>query len=673
VNYVRRNVFFRRGEPSPRTPAAYRGEPSPRTPAAGRGKVVAAGLAGTLALGAAAALGAGALPASAAATSHARAAAGDPTEIASTNPNAYGELRSPPKPPSGHPVEPSDYKAPKAVIRKLDGALTSKGAQVTPPSEAKTWGASGAATTLVLYDTTNTYGWLGELYAIGAGNLATHFGTVTAEPVVDYVAGQVNDYTATIYLGSTYNEPIPAAFLNDVLTTTHQVVWVGDNIWQLSGTEGSTTDEDFQANYGWDPALSYFDTVDNVASVTYKSQEFTRSLANTAGILAPDVTNASAVSVLATANCSDSSGNPLACNEIAQVNDATSFPWALHSGNLMYIGEIPFSYMTPTDRYIAFSDLLFDAIDPTATASHLALVRLEDISAESSPADLEEFAAYLKSVNVPFSMAVIPQYLDPNGFYNNGVPVSESLSQSTAMVAALKVAVADGGTIVQHGYTHQYSNVDNPYDGVTADDFEFYRAQCAPTDTPPYTFATGTCPNTDYVIETGPLPGDSQAWAESRVLTGRAQFALAGLPTPTIWTTPHYAASAVDYAGIDQVYSTRYEQELFFGGELTGGAIDYSHVFGQYFPYEVHDLYGSTIIPENLNDYEPTEQNNNPPRTAQDIINEAQLNSAVTQGVASFFIHSDYDPLSALEQIVQGIQAEGYTFVSPATLMADNG
>ena len=46
---------------------------------------------------------------------------------------------------------------------------------------------------------------------------------------------------------------------------------------------------------------------------------------------------------------------------------------------------------------------------------------------------------------------------------------------------------------------------------------------------------------------------------------------------------------------------------------------------------------------------------------------------AVTQGVASFFIHPDYDPLSALEQIVQGIKAEGYTFVSPQTLIADNG
>ena len=129
----------------------------------------------------------------------------------------------------------------------------------------------------------------------------------------------------------------------------------------------------------------------------------------------------------------------------------------------------------------------------------------------------------------------------------------------------------------------------------------------------------------------------------------------------------------MDYAGIDQTYKIRYDEELFFGGQLTGGAINYSHVFGQFFPYEVHDLYGSTIIPENLGDYEPVAEYGNATRDAQDIINEAQQNLAVTQGVASFFIHSDYDPISVLEQVVTGLKALGYTFVSPSTLVSSNG
>ncbi len=595
-------------------------------------------------------------------------------------------LPSPPRPPAGAPKQRAGYKAPTVrPIRRGPGVVTTaagSGAHsaelaaanrpaVSPPPQAKTWGASGSATTLVVYDTTNTWGWLGELYAIGGGNLATHFGQVTAEPVVDYVAGQVNSYTTTIYIGSTYNEPIPQSFLNDVLSTTKPVIWAGDNIWQLTGASGSAADTAFEAAYGWDPSTSYFDTTDTIPSVSYKSQTFNRNTANTGGVLAPHITTASQVSVLGSANCTTSAGTATNCNSIAQ-STGTSFPWAIRSSNLMYIGEVPLSYISPTDRYIAFADLLFDDLAPTATPSHEAMVRLEDLSGESSAANLTTWANYLKSQGVPFSMAVIPQYLDPNGYYNNGVPVSETLAQSPTMVTALKTATADGGTIIEHGYTHQYSNIANPFSGVTGDDFEFYRTQCSTTQTAPYNYVA-PCSNSDYVIEEGPVPGDSQAWAAGRVTTGRALFGAAGLATPTIWETPHYAASAADYAGINQTYKTKYEEELFFGGELSGGAINYSHVFGQFFPYEVHDLYGATVIPENLGDYEPVAEFGNGTRTAQDIINEAQQNLAVTQGVASFFIHSDYDPISVLQQVITGLKAQGYTFVSPSTLLSTNG
>ena len=551
-----------------------------------------------------------------------------------------------------------------------DGSRDSRRAGRRPAPAGQDLGATGSATTLVVYDSTNTWGWLGELYAIGGGNLATHFGKVTAEPVVDYVSGQVGSYTATIYIGSTYNEPIPQTFLNDVLATTRPVMWAGDNIWQLTGASGSAADTAFMAAYGWDPSTSYFDTVDTVASVGYKSQALTRNTLNTGGILAPHITTASQVSVLASANCS-SGGTATTCNSIAQ-STGTTFPWAIRSSNFMYIGEVPLSYISLTDRYLAFADLLFGDLDPTATPSHEALIRIEDISPNSSASNLTTWANYLKSQGVPFSVATIPDYQDPAGFYNNGVPVSQTLAQVPAMVSALKTAVTDGGTIIQHGYTHQFSNVANPFSGVTGDDFEFYRVQCSTTQTPPYNFVS-PCTNGDFVIEEGPVASDSQSWAAGRVTTGRALFSAAGLSRPTIWETPHYAGSAADYAGIGQTYPTKYEEELFFGGQLAGGAINYSHVFGQFFPYEVHDVYGATVVPENLGDYEPVAAFGNPPRLAQDIINEGQQNLAVTQGVASFFIHSDYDPLSALQQVVTGLKALGYTFVSPATLISTNG
>jgi len=590
-------------------------------------------------------------------------------------------LPAPPKPPAGRPTEPYSYRSPNVLLlaaarqaivkaRQAVGGLLAgptTGSAGTPPtpSQAVTWGGTGSASALVVYDTTNTWGFLGELYAMASGNLASHFGKVTAEPVVDYVSGQVNNYTATIYLGSTYNEPIPAAFLNDVLSTTHPVIWAGDNVWQLTGSEGSAADAAFKTVYGWDPANSYFDSTDNPLTVSYKGETFTRNANNGANVLAPDLTSPSLVSVLARANCTDSGGQPVNCASIAQTT-GTSFPWAIRSSNLTYVGEIPFSYMNETDRYVAFSDLLFPALGPTVTPSHVALVRLEDVGPTSSPAQLNAITSYLSSQGVPFSINVIPQYLDPNGYYNNGVPVSESIGQSPSVVTALRNAQAHGGTLIQEGYTHQYSNIANPYDGVSGDDAEFYRAQCATTQNPPYTF-DAPCQNSDWVTWQGPLPGDSQLWALGRVLAGQALFTAAGLIPPTIWVTPHYFASVPDYKAIDSVIKTRYDREIFVSGQLSGQPLNYSEIFGQFFPYLVHDVYGEQIVPENLGDYEPTAVNNNQPRTAADIIANAKLNLAVTQGTASFFFNPN-DPISQLQTIVSGIKALGYTFVSPTGL-----
>jgi hypothetical protein len=75
---------------------------------------------------------------------------------------------------------------------------------------------SSSTSTLVLYDTTGPWGWLGELYGMMTANLASHFGSWTALPVVAYSQGMLKQYTAAIYIGSTYGEPLPTAFLIDV-------------------------------------------------------------------------------------------------------------------------------------------------------------------------------------------------------------------------------------------------------------------------------------------------------------------------------------------------------------------------------------------------------------------------------------------------------------------------
>jgi uncharacterized protein YdaL len=260
---------------------------------------------------------------------------------------------------------------------------------------------------------------------------------------------------------------------------------------------------------------------------------------------------------------------------------------------------------------------------------------------------------------------VIPEYRDPNGVYTGGSPQTITLAQAPAVVSALKYMQSKGGTILQHGTTHQFGTLTNPYNGVSGDDFEFYRARCSTTQSPPYDLHDG-CAITDWVVLQGPVPGDSADWAESRVRSGRSLFTAAGLASPAIFETPHYSGSAADYLGMRRVYTTRYERELFFGGLLTGTP-DPGRVFGQFFPYAVHDVYGTTVLPENLGNYEAVLYNNNPPRSAADVVANARANLVVTQGVASFFFHPDY-PLAELQKIVTGITGLGYTFVPAMSL-----
>ena len=91
----------------------------------------------------------------------------------------------------------------------LIGTVNADAAVTTTPAASKSGKAApggGTAKTLILYDTTGDYGWMGEVYATQTANLSSHFGSWTAEPVANYQAGDLGAFTAVIYLGSTYDE-----------------------------------------------------------------------------------------------------------------------------------------------------------------------------------------------------------------------------------------------------------------------------------------------------------------------------------------------------------------------------------------------------------------------------------------------------------------------------------
>jgi hypothetical protein len=201
-----------------------------------------------------------------------------------------------------------------------------------------------------------------------------------------------------------------------------------------------------------------------------------------------------------------------------------------------------------------------------------------------------------------------------------------------------------GGQIILHGYTHQYDATPNPYNGMTGDDYEFYRT---------------VWNDGEGIVELlGPVAEDSVAWVNDRIDSALAELSACGL-SAIAWETPHYLASPLDYVEFGRRFS------------LNSGRIAYAstlgpYVGGQIYPYPTkRDVYGQRISPENLGCVDST-------RLPEDIIRAAQKNLVIRDAWASAYFHPFLD-IGYLQQVVEGIEALGYTYTLAPTLEAEAG
>lgn len=504
------------------------------------------------------------------------------------------------------------------------------------------YGQQDGAETLVLYEDASEHSEQAEMYAIAAGNLATHFGMAEIRTLNEYQTGDLAQFDAAIYLGVDATTEVPGQLVEDVHTESTPVLWVGENIAALSGTD-HTDQQRFVNTYGWDPT----DPVDVdsavIDQVRYDGADLNRYDGGADRTVAtPQIINDETVDVVAT----------------GYGKTDTEYPWVIRSNNLTYLTELPFHYMDQNDVYLVYADLYYDLVDPERPESQLAAVRIEDVNPESDPEQLRALTDYLYSQDVPFQVAVIPVLVDrvPDADTWYGM----SLLDSPKVVDALQYMQEHGGTLIQHGTTHQYGAADNPYSGRSGDDYEFYVYGCSVTELPPYQWET--CAQDSWVRKKHPVPNDDIDDHHKRLEHGREIMREAGLGAPTIFETPHYTASVNAYLAMADKYDARYEQVEYYAGMISDGQFDPVHSFAQIFPYTVHDIYGGTVYPENLQNPTEKEQNNHPARSPQMIIDRAETNLAVTESTASFYFHPFLD-LTYLKEIVEGVQDLGYEFV----------
>ena len=531
---------------------------------------------------------------------------------------------------------------------------------VTSPWSSTAFAQSTTAKVLVLYDAppNDPYTKLGFAYAIMLRNLLGHFNSdVTLAPVSSYTAGSVENYQAAFYLGSYYDNPIPSAFLADVAKTSKTVVWFKYNLWQLAWDAGYG----FTARYGLtfsslrglstapsssNPAPDFFDTV------TYKNMSMVKYYAYNAstGVVSADPD----IGVTAVADSTKAS----ALVTIKDSKTGEQAPYVVRAGNFWYFADLPLSYIGPRDRYLVLCDLLHDILGTNQPVLHRALVRLEDVNALTTTSSMNTLTDYLYSVHIPFSIATIPLYEDPLGAYNGGVALTIHLNQATGLKQSLNYALARGGKIVMHGYTHQYDSTPNIDNAVSGNDYEFWLA-----------------------TQNRPVDEDSQQWASNRLSAGLQEFASNGY-TPFAWEAPHYQSSPLAMKAVPPLFKNTYQRAVYYTSDtpdLNSGAPNHDYSVGQFFPYIINsDYYGQRIIPENLGNIEYNICSIDPfsclTYTWNDLYTNAQYALVVRDGFASFFFHPFWlEPdlntpgLQDFKSLVQGISALGYTWVAADT------
>ena len=75
----------------------------------------------------------------------------------------------------------------------------------------------------------------GRVHAQHLQNLLGHFPDLSqiVIPIERYEKGQLDRCRASFYLGTYFDNAVPAAFLEDFASTRRRVLWAGYNLWKL--------------------------------------------------------------------------------------------------------------------------------------------------------------------------------------------------------------------------------------------------------------------------------------------------------------------------------------------------------------------------------------------------------------------------------------------------------
>ena len=296
---------------------------------------------------------------------------------------------------------------------------------------------------------------------------------------------------------------------------------------------------------------------------------------------------------------------------IGSINDTLNkYPYIINDKNLFYVSKLDLDGVL----FYIFCDSLNDIFNIKTFDKGRIFVRIEDVHAFREPKNLVEISDYLSSKNIPFTIALIPAYVNPK---NHKVI---TLSESPEIVKAIKYMQDKGGTVILHGYTHQYKKEE-----VSGEGYEFWDGK-----------------------KDEPLKENMKIFVKDRVLNGLRVCIENGI-YPLAFEAPHYAMESEGYKELKKYFSTYMGQHQNNDKKFSTNT----------YPYIIRDTEEFNIfIPENLGYIDPEDK-----FTFQNIKENLDKLSIVRGFSGGFFFHS-YLNIEYLKNTIEYLEKQNIEFMN---------
>lgn len=295
---------------------------------------------------------------------------------------------------------------------------------------------------------------------------------------------------------------------------------------------------------------------------------------------------------------------------IGSIDDTLNkYPYIINDKNLFYVSKLDLDGVL----FYIFCDSLNDIFNVKTFNKGSIFVRIEDVHAFRDPKDLVKIADYLSSKNIPFTIALIPAYVNPK---NHKIT---TLSESPEIVKAIKYMQDKGGTVILHGYTHQYKK-----EAVSGEGYEFWDGK-----------------------KDAPLKENMKIFVKDRVLSGLRICIENGI-YPLAFEAPHYAMESDGYRELKKYFSTYMGQHQNNDKKFSTNT----------YPYVIRDTEEfNVLIPENLGYIDPEDK-----LTFQNIKENLDKVSIVRGFSGGFFFHS-YLNIEYLKNTIEYLEKQNIEFM----------